>query len=113
LTNESTDTTVRMVKRNNIDGEYMAIGRQTVEVNTVLIPFGGDQNSAAVFQGSGLQEAEFQDGFRMSVRATQPITMNVDVKKSVDQSMLTALQGQTPVSEWLHCSLPALHTKFA
>lgn len=91
-----------MVKRNSIDGEYMALGRQTVETNAVLMPFGNNQANAAVIQGTGLQEAEFQDGFRMSVRATQPISMTVDVKKGVDQGMLTALQGQAPVSKYMH-----------
>jgi hypothetical protein len=88
-----------MIKRNSIDGEYMALGRQTVEVNAALMPFGTDQSSSAVIQGTGLQEVEFQDGFRMSVRATQPVSMNVDVKDGVDQGMLTALQGQAPVSK--------------
>lgn len=88
-----------MIKRTSIDGEYMALGRQTVEVNAALMPFGTDQASSAVIQGTGLQEVEFQDGFRMSVRATQPISMNVDVKDGVDQGMLTALQGQEPVSK--------------
>lgn len=88
-----------MVKRNSIDGEYMALGRQTVETNAVLIPFGTDQSSSAVIQGTGLQEVEFQDGFRMSVRATQPVSMTVDVKDGVEQGMLSALQGQQTVSE--------------
>jgi hypothetical protein len=34
----STDMTVRMVKRNQLDGEYMIVGRQTVEVNTLVQP---------------------------------------------------------------------------
>jgi hypothetical protein len=93
--------TVRMTKRTSIDGEYMALGRQTVETAASILPFGKDQAAAAVFSGSGLQEAEFQDGLRMSVRATQPVTMNVDVVKGVDSSMLTALQGQVSVSECL------------
>ncbi|KAF2661642.1 hypothetical protein K491DRAFT_647531 [Lophiostoma macrostomum CBS 122681] len=95
-----TDMTVRMVKMNAIDGEYMALGRQTVETNAALTPFGSDQTSSVVIQGTGLQEAEFVDGFRMSVRATQPITMTVNVKNGVNPSMLTALQGQTPVNNY-------------
>jgi hypothetical protein len=88
-----------MVKMNAIDGEYMALGRQTVETNAALTPFGSDQASSVVVQGTGIQEAEFVDGFRMSVRATQPITMTVDVKDGVEQGMLAALQDQEPVSK--------------
>jgi hypothetical protein len=101
LTCRSTDMTVRMVKRNQLDGEYMIVGRQTVETNTLVQPFGSDQRSSIAIQGTGLQENEFQDGFRMSTRATQPMTMNVDVVDGIDSSMLSALRGQDSVSEYL------------
>lgn len=91
--------TVRMVKMNNIDGEYMALGRQTIETNAFLQNFGSDAATQVAIQGTGLQENEFMDGFRMSTRATQPMTMNVDVKDGIDGSMLAALQGQEPVSK--------------
>lgn len=93
--------TVRMVKRNQLDGEYMVVGRQTIETNTLVVPFGSDQLTSVAIQGTGLQENEFQDGFRMSTRATQPMLMNVDVKDGVDTSMLAALQGQEIVSKYL------------
>jgi hypothetical protein len=92
--------TVRMVKRNQLDGEYMIVGRQTVETNTLVQPFGSDSLSAVAIQGTGLQENEFQDGFRMSTRASQPMTMNVDVVDGIDSSMLAALQGQESVSRY-------------
>ncbi|CAE7176558.1 hypothetical protein P3342_008200 [Pyrenophora teres f. teres] len=96
----TTDMTVRMVKRTQMDGEYMVVGRQTVETNTLVVPFGSDGSTSVAIQGSGLQENEFQDGFRMATRATQPMTMNVNVKKGVDQGMLAALQGQSPVNDY-------------
>jgi hypothetical protein len=92
----STDMTVRMVMRNQLDGEYMIVGRQTVEVDTLVQPFG----STVAIQGSGLQENEYQDGFRMSTRAIQPLTMNVDVKDGIDSSMLAGLQGQSSVNDY-------------
>ncbi|KAJ4324931.1 hypothetical protein N0V94_000985 [Neodidymelliopsis sp. IMI 364377] len=96
----TTDMTVRMVKRNQLDGEYMVVGRQTVETNTLVTPFGSDGSTQVAIQGTGLQENEFQDGFRMSTRATQPMLMNVDVKDGVDSGMLSALQGQAPVNDY-------------
>ena len=92
--------TVRMVKQNQLDGEYMVVGRQTVETNTLVVPFGSDPATSVAIQGTGLQENEFQDGFRMSTRSTQPMTMNVDVKDGVDQGMLAGLQGQEIVSKF-------------
>lgn len=96
----NTDTTVRMVKLQSLDGEYMMLGRQTAGTEAQLTSFGSNQGSQVAITGSGLQENEFQDGFRMSVKATQPMTMNVDVKKGIDSSMLTALQGQASVSKY-------------
>jgi hypothetical protein len=65
-----------------------------------VTPFGDDGSTSVAIQGSGLQENEFQDGFRMAVRATQPTIMNVNVKNGVDQGMLAALQGQQPVNNY-------------
>ena len=92
----STDMTVRMVKLNLLDGEYMVVGRQTVEVDTWVQPFG----SIVAIQGSGLQENEYQDGFRMSTRATQHVAMVVDVRDGIDSSMLAGLQGQSSVNDY-------------
>lgn len=96
----TTDMTVRMVKRSQLDGEYMVVGRQTVETNTLVTPFGADGSTQVAIQGTGLQENEFQDGFRMSTRATQPMLMNVNVKKGVDSGMLSALKGQMSVNDY-------------
>jgi hypothetical protein len=78
----------------NIDGEYMAVGRKTIETGTVLSPFGTQQS--VNITGSGIQEVEFQDGFRMSIRATQPMTVSADVVNGVSSSMTN---GIMPVSE--------------
>ncbi|CZR68594.1 uncharacterized protein PAC_18493 [Phialocephala subalpina] len=84
----TTDNTVRMVKMNSIDGEYMAVGRQTVETSNVLSPFGGAQQQSVNITGSGIQEIEYQDGFRMSIMASKPMTINTDVVNGVSTSML-------------------------
>ncbi|CAL3963452.1 hypothetical protein PZA11_001066 [Diplocarpon coronariae] len=79
----TTDNTVRIVKMTNIDGEYMAIGRQTTETSNVLSPFGQQVNVS----GAGIQEIEFSDGMRMSVKASQPMTINTNVVNGVSTSM--------------------------
>ncbi|KAJ2906164.1 uncharacterized protein MKZ38_002879 [Zalerion maritima] len=86
----TTDSTVRMIKLNNIDGEYMAVGRQTIETSNVLTPFGSPQAQPPIqITGSGIQEVEYTDGFRMSIDASQPMTVNVDVVNGVSASMIT------------------------
>lgn len=87
-----------MLKLNSIDGEYMAIGRQTTETSVVLSPFGGAQQQSVQINGSGIQELEFQDGFRMSVQASQPMTVNTDVRNGVSNSML--VDGSASVSKF-------------
>lgn len=83
--------TVRMVKMNLIDGEYQVLARQNPELNEALVPFGTSGNSVVQINGSGIQEAEFNDGFRMSIRSSQPMTMNTVAKNGVSTSMLSAL----------------------
>jgi hypothetical protein len=88
-----------MIKLNALDGEYMAIGRQTVETSNVLSPFGQDPQQSIQVNGSGVQEVEFQDGFRMTIRASQPMTINTDVVNGISSSML--VDGGTSVSMYL------------
>lgn len=88
-----------MIKLNAIDGEYMTVGRQTIETSNVLNPFGLNQQQAVNVTGSGIQEVEFQDGFRMSISATQPMTINTDVKNGVSTSMLVS--GAMTVSAYI------------
>lgn len=80
---------------NSIDGEYMAIGRKTVETSDVLTPFGNQQSVNVT--GSGIQELEFADGFRMTVKANQPMTISTDVVNGVSTTMIT--NGVMPVSK--------------
>jgi hypothetical protein len=80
---------------NNIDGEYIALGRQTVETGLSLTQFSANTNQGFNVTGSGIQENEFTDGFRMSVRSTQPMQINTNVVNGVSSTMLAALQPGT------------------
>ncbi|CZT45673.1 uncharacterized protein RSE6_06004 [Rhynchosporium secalis] len=92
----TTDNTVRLVKMTNIDGEYIAIGRQSTESANVLTPF-ADQS--VKITGSGIQEAEFVDGFRMSMKATQPMRVTTNVINGVSSSMITD-PGMMPINNY-------------
>lgn len=83
----------------NIDGEYIVVGRQTAETGAALTAFGGaDANNVVQIEGSGIQEVEFQDGFRMSIRASQPMTVQADVVNGVSANMIVS--GTQPVSKY-------------
>jgi hypothetical protein len=90
---------------NNIDGEYIALGRQTRETGLSLTQFSAQSGPGTNIQGfnvsgSGIQENEYTDGFRMSVRSTQPMQINTNVVNGVSSTMLAALQpGTQSVSE--------------
>lgn len=77
-----------MVKQTSLDGEYMLIGRQTPETSQVLSTFGSDPAQSVQVNGSGIQEPQFSDGFKMTVRTAQPMTVNTDVINGVSTSML-------------------------
>lgn len=73
----------------------MAIGRQTTETANVLTPFA---TQSVNITGSGIQEVEFADGFRMSMKATQPMTLTTNVVNGISSSMITD-QNTMSVSE--------------
>jgi hypothetical protein len=85
------DNTVRLVKMNNIDGEYIILGRQTRETSLSLTQFSTDRSNAFNVSGSGIQENEFSDGFRMSVRSTQPMVITTNVVNGISSTMTSAL----------------------
>ena len=89
------DNTVRIVKMNNIDGEYIALGRQTRETSLSLTQFSLSTNMAFNVTGSGIEENEYTDGFRMTVRASQPMIINTNVNNGVASTMLSALGSNT------------------
>ena len=87
-----------MTRQTNIDGEYIVIGRQTAETGVSVSPFSQDPNLAVRIEGSGIQEVEFQDGFRMSVRASQPMAIQADVVNGVSANM--SVSGAQPVNNY-------------
>src|ERR1700760_1974164 len=90
-----TDNTVRLVKMNNIDGEYIALGRQTTTTSLALTQFSTNLQQGFNVSGSGIQENEFTDGFRMSVRSTQPMLVNTNVVNGISTTMLSGLAPNT------------------
>jgi hypothetical protein len=91
----TTDNTARIVKMNNIDGEYIALGRQNSIMGLSLNVFSTAQNQAFNISGSGIQEQEYTDGFRMSIRSSQPMLSTTNVINGISTTMLAALGSGT------------------
>ena len=86
-----TSQNTRMVKLNQLDGEYQMLGRQNPETNLALLQFTPnpqDQTNTFNVTGSGIQESEFTDGFRMSIRSNMPMTVQTNVLNGISTSML-------------------------
>ncbi|KAM0326134.1 hypothetical protein ACHAQA_006727 [Verticillium albo-atrum] len=92
------ESNVRMTRMTNIDGEYVVVGRRTAETGVSLTQFSQDPNQAVQIAGSGIQEVEFQDGFRMSIRASQPMSLQANVVNGVSSGMI--ISGTQPVNNY-------------
>lgn len=84
-----TDKTARMVKLNRIDGEYMILGRKTAETGQSLTTFGNQAANQVKIDGAGLQEVEFTDGFRLSIRSSQPMVVQTEVINGINAGQLS------------------------
>lgn len=81
----------RIIKMVSLDGEYMLVGRQTVDTGNIFVQYGqGATRTVNMTGGPGIQENEFIDGFRFSVQTNKSMTMNVDLKQGINPGTLPA-----------------------
>jgi hypothetical protein len=79
----------RIIKMTSLDGEYMLLGRKSVDNSNIFVQYGqGATRTVNVTGGVGIQEAEFVDGLRFSIAATAPLAMNVDIPNGVGDAAL-------------------------
>lgn len=79
----------RIIKMTSLDGEYMLLGRKSVDNSNIFVQYGqGATRTVNVTGGPGIQEAEFVDGLRFSVAAAAPFAFNVDIPNGVGQAVL-------------------------
>ncbi|ORY11159.1 hypothetical protein BCR34DRAFT_601606 [Clohesyomyces aquaticus] len=74
----------RIIKLTSLDGEYMLLGRRTLDPANIFVQYGqGVTRTVNITGGPGVQEAEFVDGLRFSVQSEKPFGMNVELKNGV------------------------------
>ncbi|KAF7906299.1 hypothetical protein EAF00_000578 [Botryotinia globosa] len=93
--NESTrnvhrsENNTRIIKMTSLDGEYLLVGRKSVDTSNIFVQYGqGATRTVNVTGGPGIQEAEFVDGLRFSVQSNNALKMNVDLKQGIDPASL-------------------------
>ena len=85
------ENNTRIIKMTSLDGEYLLVGRQTVDTSNIFVQYGqGATRTVNITGGPGVQEAEFIDGLRFSVQSGDAMTMNVDIKQGIDPGTLPA-----------------------
>jgi hypothetical protein len=83
------ENNTRIIKMTSLDGEYLLLGRQTVDTADVFVQYGqGATRTVNMTGGPGIQESEFIDGLRYSVQVNKGLKMNVDVKQGIDPATL-------------------------
>jgi hypothetical protein len=83
------ENNTRIIKMTSLDGEYLLVGRKTADTANIFVQYGqGATRTVNITGGVGIQEAEFVDGLRFSVEATNAMTVNVDLKHGINPGTL-------------------------
>ncbi|KAH8897405.1 hypothetical protein GQ53DRAFT_803372 [Thozetella sp. PMI_491] len=77
------ENNTRIIKMTSLDGEYMLLGRQVVDVTNIFVQYGQGATRTVNITAGGRQDAEFVDGLRFSTLAKEDVRMNVDLTNGV------------------------------
>jgi len=67
------ENNTRIIKMTSLGGEYLLVGRKTVDTSNIFVKYGqGATRTVDVTGGAGIQEAEFVDGLRFSILVGRP-----------------------------------------
>lgn len=83
------ENNTRIIKMTSMAGEYLLVGRQTVDTANIFVQYGQGETRTANFTagasggGGSKQAVEFVDGLRFEVQADKDVRMNVDLKAGI------------------------------
>lgn len=77
------ENNTRIIKMTSLAGEYMLLGRQSVDETNIFVQYGQGATRTVNVTGGGRQEAEFVDGLRFSMVAQSDLAMNVDLANGI------------------------------
>jgi hypothetical protein len=83
------ESNTRIIKMTSMDGEYLLIGRKTLDTSNIFVQYGqGETRTVNLTGGPGVQQAEFVDGLRFAVEASSPLRVNVDLRSGINAGTL-------------------------
>lgn len=87
----SSENNTRIMKMTSIDGEYILVGRQSIDTANIFMQFGqGETRTAHLSNGPGTQQTEWIDGIRFNVQAEQTMAFNVNLRPGINPGTLPA-----------------------
>ncbi|EAT80341.1 hypothetical protein SNOG_12528 [Parastagonospora nodorum SN15] len=82
----TSENKTRIIKLTSLDGEYILLGRKTVDTANIFVQYGfGATRTVNLTGGKGIQGAEFVDGLRISLESEKDMRLNIDLKNGVDE----------------------------
>jgi hypothetical protein len=73
----------------SLDGEYILLGRQTVDTANIFVQYGfGATRTVNLTGGTGIQQAEFVDGLRLTVETEREMQINADLRFGIESKAL-------------------------
>ncbi|KAH7127843.1 hypothetical protein B0J13DRAFT_453984 [Dactylonectria estremocensis] len=91
-----TENKTRIIKMTSLEGEYMLLGRKSADFTNIFVQYGqGATRTVNITGGDAIQESEFVDGLRFSVKSAKPFTMNIDIPFGIDEA--TIPDGAVPL----------------
>ncbi|KAH8693412.1 hypothetical protein GQ44DRAFT_792334 [Phaeosphaeriaceae sp. PMI808] len=102
------ENNTRIIKLTELDGEYMLLGRKTVDSANIFVQYGfGATRTVNLTGGKGEQEAQFVDGLRILAIADKAMGINIDLKAGVDKAEMPADMRSLNSYAWvMNTSMP-------
>jgi hypothetical protein len=73
----------------SLDGRYILLGRQTVDAANIFVQYGfGATRTVNLTGGTGIQQAEFVDGLRLTAEIETEMRINADLRFSIESKAL-------------------------
>ena len=85
-----TENKTRIIKLTSLDGEYILLGRQTVDTANIFVQYGfGATRTVNLTAGMGIQQAEFVDGLRLTAETETEMRINADLRFGIDSKAVS------------------------
>jgi hypothetical protein len=86
-----TENKTRIIKLTSLNGEYILLGRQTVDTANIFVQYGfGATRTVNLTGGTGIQQAEFVDGLRLTAETDKEMRINADLRFGIESKAVSS-----------------------